>query len=225
MIIKDFRKILHGGDYNPDQWIHVPGTVDRDFELMDEAHCNTFSVAIFSWSQLEVEPDHFEFGYIYSLREKREEAVPRDAVGPPSPHGLAERWPDSRRADRAGHRDIQGSRQNSCFSSPGYGNGSGSWTGNSRNGTQNTPLWGDGTSRMNTMGSAVAICAEPFSRFSPETVWHAGETQSGILVRILGASFYGLETGRAVRFLDGRRGAGLVEILYGGDRRLFPHGD
>ena len=32
-VIRNFRRILHGGDYNPDQWLHVPGTVDRDFEL------------------------------------------------------------------------------------------------------------------------------------------------------------------------------------------------
>lgn len=25
-VIRNFRRILHGGDYNPDQWLHVPGT-------------------------------------------------------------------------------------------------------------------------------------------------------------------------------------------------------
>ena len=69
-VIRNFRRILHGGDYNPDQWLHVPGTVDRDFELMDEAHCNTFSVAIFSWAQLEPEPDRFEFGWLDDIFER-----------------------------------------------------------------------------------------------------------------------------------------------------------
>ena len=41
-IIKDFPYILHGGDWNPDQWIKQdPEIIDRDFELMDQAHCNT----------------------------------------------------------------------------------------------------------------------------------------------------------------------------------------
>ena len=123
MIIRDFRKILHGGDYNPDQWLHVPGTVDRDFELMDEAHCNTFSVAIFSWSQLEVEPDHFEFGWLDDVFDRCAKSGKKLFLATPSaskPAWLAQRWPDSRRADRMGRRDYWGSRQNSCFSSPGY---------------------------------------------------------------------------------------------------------
>ena len=28
-IIKNFHHVLHGGDYNPDQWLHIPGTIDR----------------------------------------------------------------------------------------------------------------------------------------------------------------------------------------------------
>ncbi len=24
----------HGGDYNPDQWRHIPGTLDEDIRLM-----------------------------------------------------------------------------------------------------------------------------------------------------------------------------------------------
>lgn len=123
MIIKNFRQILHGGDYNPDQWLSSPGTVDRDFELMDEAHCNTFSVAIFSWSQLEEEPDRFEFGWLDDVFERCAKSGKKIFLATPSaskPAWLAQRWPDSCRADRAGNRQWWGARQNSCFSSPGY---------------------------------------------------------------------------------------------------------
>ena len=48
-LIPGFPYMLHGGDYNPDQWMNYPGTVDRDFELTGKARCNTFSVGIFSW--------------------------------------------------------------------------------------------------------------------------------------------------------------------------------
>ncbi len=123
MIIKDFRRILHGGDYNPDQWLHVPGTIDRDFELMEEAHCNTFSVAIFSWSQLEVEPDRFEFGWLDDIFDRCAKSGKKLLLATPSasrPAWLAELWPDSCRSDRAGVRQRWGSRQNGCFSSPGY---------------------------------------------------------------------------------------------------------
>ena len=51
-LIPGFPKMLHGGDYNPDQWMNYPGTVDRDFELTGKARCNTFSVGIFSWVRI-----------------------------------------------------------------------------------------------------------------------------------------------------------------------------
>ena len=33
-----YPHILHGGDYNPDQWIDYPEIVERDIELMKKAH-------------------------------------------------------------------------------------------------------------------------------------------------------------------------------------------
>ena len=30
-----YPHILHGGDYNPDQWIDYPEIVERDIELMN----------------------------------------------------------------------------------------------------------------------------------------------------------------------------------------------
>ena len=122
-VIRNFRRILHGGDYNPDQWLHVPGTVDRDFELMDEAHCNTFSVAIFSWAQLEPEPDRFEFGWLDDIFERCGKSGKKLFLATPSaskPAWLAQRWPDSCRMDRDGTRQRWGVRQNSCFASPGF---------------------------------------------------------------------------------------------------------
>ena len=43
-----FPFLLHGGDYNPDQWRHIPGTVDEDFRLFPLAGINSVSVGIFS---------------------------------------------------------------------------------------------------------------------------------------------------------------------------------
>ena len=41
-----FPFFLHGGDYNPDQWRHIPGTVDEDFRLFPLAGINSASVGI-----------------------------------------------------------------------------------------------------------------------------------------------------------------------------------
>lgn len=48
-----FKHFLHGGDYNPEQWIHDKSVWDEDMRLMQLANCNQMSVGIFSWSKLE----------------------------------------------------------------------------------------------------------------------------------------------------------------------------
>lgn len=48
------EKMLHGGDYNPDQWLDRPDILKQDIVLMKEAHVNCVSVAIFAWAQLEL---------------------------------------------------------------------------------------------------------------------------------------------------------------------------
>ena len=45
-----FPKFLHGGDYNPDQWLDRPDILELDVELMRKAHVNAVSVGIFSWT-------------------------------------------------------------------------------------------------------------------------------------------------------------------------------
>ena len=47
-----FPEFLHGGDYNPDQWLDRPDILDRDVELMHKAHVNCVSIGIFSLVRL-----------------------------------------------------------------------------------------------------------------------------------------------------------------------------
>ena len=53
----DFRtdKLLHGGDYNPEQWLKRPDILEKDIEMLEEAGCNVVSMGMFSWSTLEPE--------------------------------------------------------------------------------------------------------------------------------------------------------------------------
>ena len=34
-------RLLHGGDYNPEQWLDRPDILAQDIELMKKAHVNT----------------------------------------------------------------------------------------------------------------------------------------------------------------------------------------
>ena len=49
-IVRSFPHLLHGGDYNPEQWIRTPEVWDEDIRLLKAAHCNTVSIGIFAWS-------------------------------------------------------------------------------------------------------------------------------------------------------------------------------
>ena len=46
-----FPVFLHGGDYNPDQWLDHPEILEQDIELMHKAHVNCVSIAIFAWAR------------------------------------------------------------------------------------------------------------------------------------------------------------------------------
>ena len=59
-----FPHMLHGGDYNPDQWLDRPDILEADIRLMKEAHINCVSVAIFAWAKLEPEEGRYEFGWL-----------------------------------------------------------------------------------------------------------------------------------------------------------------
>ena len=39
-----FPRFLHGGDYNPDQWLNCPEILERDVQLMQQAHVNCWSL-------------------------------------------------------------------------------------------------------------------------------------------------------------------------------------
>ena len=59
-----FPHMLHGGDYNPDQWLDRPDILEADIRLMKEAHINCVSVAIFAWAKLEPEEGRYEFDWL-----------------------------------------------------------------------------------------------------------------------------------------------------------------
>ncbi|SBL42564.1 beta-galactosidase [Klebsiella oxytoca] len=62
--------LLHGADYNPEQWENYPDIIDKDIAMMQQAKCNVMSVGIFSWAKLEPQEGVFEFGWLDSILEK-----------------------------------------------------------------------------------------------------------------------------------------------------------
>ena len=59
-----FDQLLHGGDYNPEQWLEYPEILEQDIERMRQAKINTVSIGMFSWSMLEPEEGVFQFDWM-----------------------------------------------------------------------------------------------------------------------------------------------------------------
>ena len=58
-----FPHMLHGGDYNPEQWLDQPEVLEEDIRLFRKAHINCVSLGIFSWAKLEPEEGVFTFDF------------------------------------------------------------------------------------------------------------------------------------------------------------------
>ena len=118
-----FAQLLHGGDYNPDQWRHEPAVWDDDLRLMRLAHCNVMSVGIFSWAALEPEEGRFTFDWLDRIMDNLARHDVRVALATPSgakPAWMALRYPETRRVQPNGLREHHGFRHNHCYTSPVY---------------------------------------------------------------------------------------------------------
>jgi len=118
-----YPHILHGGDYNPDQWIDYPDILDKDIELMKKAHINNVSLGIFSWAHLEPRKDEFDFKWMDEVIDRLYEAGIYVNLATPSgarPHWLADEYPEVLRVDERGVRAHFGFRHNHCMTSPVY---------------------------------------------------------------------------------------------------------
>jgi beta-galactosidase len=114
---------LHGGDYNPDQWVRTPEVWDEDMRLMKLAGCNTMSIGIFSWTALEPKEGVFNFGWLDTIMDKLAANGAFAVLATPSgakPIWMSEKYPEVRRMSAKGERDSSGWRHNHCRTSPVY---------------------------------------------------------------------------------------------------------
>ena len=122
-IIPGYNKILHGGDWNPDQWRRYPEIIEEDFDLMDKAHCEVFSLGIFSWGLLEPEEGVYDFSFFDEIMDKcaaRGKKIFLATPGAARPAWMGERYPESRAMSQDGVRKKWGGRQGICYSSKVY---------------------------------------------------------------------------------------------------------
>ena len=114
------RKLLHGGDYNPEQWLDRPDILAQDIDLMKKARVNTVTLGVFSWSVLEPEEGVFNLDWLADIIHNLYANGIRTILATPSaarPAWLAHKYPEVRRvrADRV--RELYNRRQNYCYTS------------------------------------------------------------------------------------------------------------
>jgi beta-galactosidase len=123
LLIPGYARLLHGADYNPDQWLQYPEVIDEDFRLMPLARCNTFAVGIFAWTSYEREEGVFDFGWLDRIMDRMAEAGSKVVLATPSgakPAWLSQKYPEVRRVTREGLREPHAGRHNHCWTSPIY---------------------------------------------------------------------------------------------------------
>lgn len=115
------EKLLHGGDYNPEQWLESQDILEEDIRLMKQAHINCVTLGVFSWSMLEPEEGAYDFQWLKDIIDRlyREGicvilATPSGAM----PHWLSQKYPEVMQVHADGKRNLPGKRHNFCYTSP-----------------------------------------------------------------------------------------------------------
>ena len=115
--------LLHGGDYNPDQWLDRPDILEEDIKMMKKAGVNTATVGVFSWSTLEPQEGNFQFGWLHDIMDKLYENGIYTVLATPTgarPAWMDEKYPSVLRVEKDGRRNHHSGRHNHCMSSLEY---------------------------------------------------------------------------------------------------------
>lgn len=118
-----FHSLLHGGDYNPEQWLDSPEILEKDIEYFKKAHINEVSMGIFSWSVLEPEEGVYQFDWMQEIIDKLYANGISVILATPSgarPKWMADKYQEVLRVDESRHRNLYGLRHNHCYTSPVY---------------------------------------------------------------------------------------------------------
>jgi len=122
-LFPNFPHMLHGGDYNPDQWVNYPGVREEDMRLFRLANCNEMSLGIFAWAALEPEEGKFDFSFMDKAMDDIYAAGGRVLLATPSgarPHWLSHKYPEVQRWTEDFVQRRPGRRHNHCYTSPIY---------------------------------------------------------------------------------------------------------
>ena len=114
------NKLIHGCDYNPDQWLDRPDILSKDIEYMKKAGINEATLGVFAWSSYEPYEGEYDFEWLIGIMDKLYENGISTILATPSgarPIWMDQKYPEVMRVDGMGHRNRHGFRHNHCLSS------------------------------------------------------------------------------------------------------------
>jgi beta-galactosidase len=115
--------LLHGGDYNPDQWLDSPDILEEDIRLMKAARVNVVSLGIFAWAALEPAEGQFTFEWLDDAIDRLHTAGVAVFLATPTgarPAWMSTKYPEVLRVAPDRLRNLHGRRHNHCYTSPVY---------------------------------------------------------------------------------------------------------
>ena len=119
--MKKITQILHGGDYNPEQWPCEEW--EEDLSLLKKAHINTVTLNVFSWARLQPSDEVYDFALLDRMIQlySQEGMNIILATGTAAlPAWMVRKYPEVARTDFYGMHHKFGKRHNACPSSPVY---------------------------------------------------------------------------------------------------------
>lgn len=112
---------LHGGDYNPEQWLDYPELLEKDLLYLKEAACNVVTLGVFSWAILEPQEGCYNFEWLEEIVNRLSNNGIYVMLATPSgarPKWLSDKYPEVLRVDEKRVRQLFGRRHNHCYTSP-----------------------------------------------------------------------------------------------------------
>ena len=101
--------ILHGGDYNAEQWLDRPDILAKDIEMMKEAGMPSATLGVFSWSAYEPVEGEYHFDWLKDVMDNLYNAGIYTVLATPSggkPAWMAQKYPEIRRVDSYDVREL-----------------------------------------------------------------------------------------------------------------------
>lgn len=116
-----FKRILYGGDYNPNQW---PREVwNEDMRIFRDARINSATINVFSWAKLQPSEEEYDFAELDEIidmlsRENYDIVLATSTAALPA--WMVKKYPEVARTDYEGRHHKFGQRHNACPNSPVY---------------------------------------------------------------------------------------------------------